>query len=435
MSASGERFSSRLGAVMTMIGVAIGLANVWRFPYMMGRYGGSAFLIVYLVCMLLFALPALTAEWALGRAVRRGPLMAFRGALGTRIGSLVGGMVMMTAMVAGSYYVLVIGNIAFTGLFALTRGFAPEQVVHYTGALNATSVQYPVAIVLVGAAMLIVHRGLNAGIARVSLVTVPFFLATVLYLIVNTFRMDGAAEALTEFLSPDFSSMGAQEYFAVLGQCFFSVGLGGTYMLVYGAYLDDTTHLGRTAFATVLGDSGAALSASLFLVPATLVLGVPMTSGPSLVFQTLPQLFYQMPGGEVVGGFFLLALALVALLSYLAALEVVVDGLTSIPALKLRRRRAINLVGMLQMLLILPTAMAPSLIGYLDLIFGSGMQLFGSVLAVIALSWGLGAATVVQQIVPAASAAVARLTVAWLRWVVPAALLIVLGAYMLSLVT
>ena len=434
MSGKAERFGSSVGAILTMLGVAIGLANVWRFPYMMGKYGGSAFLVIYLICALLFALPPLMAEWALGRATGRGPLLAFRTALGGRLGSLVGGMVLLTAAVAGSYYVLVIGKVAVTGFYAMLRGFSPEHMSGLRTALDEFIFQYPVAVLLVGCCMIIAHRGLNAVIARVSKFTVPLFFATILYLVVCTLRMDGAWTALEEFLHPDLASMGSREYFAVLGQCFFSVGLGGTYMLVYGSYLPDDLSIGRTAVFTVLGDTSAALSAALFLVPASIVLAIPLSTGPSLVFETLPLLFHRMPGGEFIGGLFLLALALVALLSYLPVIEILVDGLTSLPRLNMSRSQAINLAGGMQMLLILPTAIDPSLISFLDLFFGSGMQLIGSALAVIALSWGLGKSALTQQkLLPATNTLMSRMAAEWFRWVVPAVLFLVLGAYLKSL--
>jgi len=436
MTTTTERFASTLGALATMVGVAIGLANVWRFPYMMGRYGGSAFLIVYLSCMLLFALPALMAEWALGRATGHGPLLAFRRTLGNRIGTLAGTMVLVTAAVAGSYYVLVIGKVAIAGSYAMARGFSPAHVSGLQTALNEFVFQYPVGLLLICCSMYISHRGLNAGIARASKVTVPLFIATVIYLVVCTLRMDGAWSALARFLQPDFASMGPREYFAVLGQCFFSIGLAGSYMLVYGSYLPDDLSIGRTAILTVLGDTFAALAVALFIMPAVIVLAIPMTTGPSLVFETLPLLFYKVPGGEFVGGLFLLALALVALLSYLPVIELLVDGLTSISRLNLTRPRAIAVVGVMQMLFMLPTAIDPSLISSLDLFFGSGMQLLGSALAVIALSWGLGNTVLRRQgLLPAASGLTGLVAVTWFRWVVPAGLICVLVLYLKSLVS
>jgi len=435
MTTAPERFGTSLGALVTMVGVAIGLANVWRFPYMMGSYGGSAFLIVYLTCMLLFALPALMAEWALGRATGHGPLLAFRGTLGNRIGTLVGAMVLVTAAVAGSYYVLVIGKVAITGSYAMARGFSPAQMGGLRAALNEFIFQYPVGILLICCSMYISHRGLNAGIARASKITVPLFVATVIYLVVCTFRMDGAWSALARFLQPDFASMGPREYFAVLGQCFFSIGLGGSYMLVYGSYLPDDLSIGRTAILTVLGDTFAALAVALFIMPAVIVLAIPLTTGPSLVFETLPVLFHRMPGGEFVGGLFLLALALVALLSYLPVIEILVDGLTSISRLNLTRSKAIAVVGAMQIVLMLPTAIDPSLISFLDLFFGSGMQLLGSALAVIALSWGLGRSAMLRQgLLPSANRVTALVAATWFRWVVPAGLICVLVVYVKSLI-
>ncbi len=435
MNTARQYFGSRIGALLTPMRVAVGLANVWRFPYMMGQYGGSAFLIVYLGCMAVIAVPALMAEWALGRETRQGPMFAYRKALRSRWGYAIGALILVTVAVAGSYYILVIAQVAITGAFALFRGFDPPQVEQLNTALTSFHVQYPVAAGLVLASLFVSYRGLNAGISRISTITVPLFLAVLVYLIFNTLRIDGAGAALVEYLRPDFGSMGPREYFAVLGQTCFSVGLGGSYMLAYGSYLPNDLPLGRTAVATVVGDTGAALAAGMFLVPATIVLAVPLASGPSLIFDTMPALFPLMPGGEILGGVFLMALALVALLSYLPVIQILIDAMDAVPGIRVSRGQAICLVGILELLLMLPTALDPGLIGILDLIFGSGMQLFGTAIAATALGWGLGKSALVRQhLVPATGKVLSAVITGWFRWVLPAVLFTVLIVYLVSLV-
>ena len=122
---TGERFATRLGAWLSLLGVAIGLGNVWRFPYMMGRHGGSAFLLLYLGLTALFAAPLLAAEWGLGRRTRQGPIGSYRAAFGHRAGTALGGLLVVSILVADSYYMVVIGNILYTALFAAGRGFSP----------------------------------------------------------------------------------------------------------------------------------------------------------------------------------------------------------------------------------------------------------------------------------------------------------------------
>ena len=122
-----ELFSSRIATTLTMIGVAVGLGNVWRFPYMMGQYGGSAFLVVYVVFVLIFAIPAVTAEWSLGRYARHGPIGAMQHAFGP-FGRWIGYLLVLTVFIANSYYVVIVGNVAFSAFFAVSSGFTPATI-------------------------------------------------------------------------------------------------------------------------------------------------------------------------------------------------------------------------------------------------------------------------------------------------------------------
>ncbi len=427
-------FSSRVVTLLAMIGVTVGLGNVWRFPYMMGKYGGVAFLLLYLFFTLAFGIPAMMAEWALGRSTRQGPLGAMRAGLGPKAGTVVGAMLLLTVLIAGSYYVVVVANVVYTTVFSVGRGFDADTMPAFEAGLTNGWLQYVLALLVLLAALLVVWLGLKKGIEAVSRVFVPVFGLVILYLVFYAMSLEGAAGRLAEFLRPDFSSLGAEEIFAALGQSFFSLGLGGTFLLIYGSYLPDGMHIPGAALATGLGDAGSALLASLFIVPTVLVFGVPMDQGPGLIFDTLPTLFSRMPGGQVLGSAFLIALSMMAFLSMVAALEVIAGSFDeSAPGL-LTRKRVIVMTGVLQSILILPSALDPSLIGTLDLIFGSGMQVFGSVLALIALTWGLGRLTTLAQILGKSSGFRAEFMYRWLKWVVPAVLLVILVNYVVSAV-
>ena len=445
-----EIFSTRFATLMTMAGVAIGLGNVWRFPYMMGRYGGSAFLIVYLVFVVLFAVPALMAEWALGRQTRRGPVGAFTEAFGPLAGRIIGALLLATVLVADSYYLVVIANIVYAGGFSIVHGFGPEHLPAFEAGIGHGRLQYAIALGVLAMTLLVIHRGLRRGIEATSKVFVPFAGVIVLILVAYTLSLPGALVQLGRFLHPDFSALGAEQLFAALGQAFFSAGLGGTFMLVYGSYLRDNESIPGAAVLTALGDAGAALMAALFIVPAILVFGLDMSAGPSLIFATLPQLFGSMPGGQLVGSLFLIALAVMAFLSNVAAIEVFVDGIGELVPMRMQRGGIILVVLGVEAALMLPSALVPGTIGTLDLIFGSGMQVLGSALAVAALVWGLGQVTTLKQMFGArgatrasgensGTARAARSVTAWqaslfwwLRWVVPGALFAILLGYIHS---
>ncbi len=421
-----ELFSSRVATILTMIGVAVGLGNVWRFPYMMGQYGGSAFLVVYVIFVLIFAIPAVTAEWSLGRYTRHGPIGAMQRAFGP-FGKWVGYLLVLTVLIANSYYVVIVGNVAFSAFFAVSTGFTPATIPLYKASLDNGVLQAVVALLIVGAALWVVHRGIGKGIERVSRLFVPLFGIMIITLIIMALRLPGAIAALQEFLAPDFSQLTPTSLFAALGQAFFSLSLGGTFYLVYGSYLRDREDIPRTAIATGIGDAGAALLASLFIVPAVLALGLNMQAGPLLIFETLPRMFAAIPAGRFIGTAFLIGLWMMAFLSTVAAFQVIVAALTD--SFKFSRTKAALVVGGVEALLMLPSALNPDIIGTLDLIFGSGMQMLGSGLTIIALFWGCDKAVAVTQIFGGRTDGIRRLYLLWLKWAVPAALGILLSFY------
>ena len=410
-----------------MIGVSVGLGNVWRFPYMMGKYGGSAFLIMYLIFTVLFAIPALMAEWALGRETRKGPIGAFSAAFGSGLGKPIGYLLILTVLVADSYYLVVIANVIFTTYFSIAHGFTETSMGLFQTQLGNGVLQYVIAVATLVACLVVIYRGLNKGIESVSKIFVPFFGVVIIYLVINAFLLEGAPEKFAAFLNPDFSVIKAEQVFAALGQTFFSLGLGGTFLVIYGSYMQREQNIPRAAIATAFGDVGAAVLASLFIVPTVLVFGLDMSQGPTLIFSTLPELFNVMPAGRLLGSAFLLSLCMVAFLSAVAALEVAVGGLTDI--LKTSRTKIILALGGLELMLMLPSALYPNLIGILDLVFGSGMQVFGSALAVLGVVWGLGKIKTLNQIFGNSKENLANIYFVWIRWVVPVSLLFILISY------
>jgi NSS family neurotransmitter:Na+ symporter len=421
-----ELFSSRFATILTMVGVAVGLGNVWRFPYMMGQYGGSAFLFVYLLFVLIFAIPAVTAEWSLGRYTRHGPLGAMERAFGP-FGRWIGCLLVITVLIANSYYVVIVGNVAFSAAFAIFTGFTPRTIPIYSASLGNGALQAIVALLVIVAAIWVIHRGISKGIERVSKLFVPLFGIMIVTLIIMALNLPGAVAHLKAFLAPDFSRLTPTSLFAALGQAFFSLSLGGTFYLIYGSYLRDDENIPKTAIATGAGDAGAALLASLFIVPTVLALGLNMQAGPLLIFETLPRMFSEIPAGRFIGVAFLIGLWMMAFLSTIAAFQVIVAALTD--SFKFSLTKAAIIVGCVEAVLMLPSALDPGIIGTLDLIFGSGMQMLGSALAIIALFWGCDKAVATTQIFGDKTNGCRRIYLTWLKWAVPGTLAVMLVLY------
>lgn len=432
MTRSTTRFNSAIGSILTFAGIAIGLGNVWRFPYMMGSNGGSTFLITYVVFMLLLAVPAIMAEWSLGRATRCGPVEAYRQALGRKAGLIIGLIIIVTLAVADSYYMVMIAKIAYTGWFSTINGFNGSNITEYQSGLSSGWMTLSIAMAILLLGVVVLARGLRRGIEAISTLFVPLFGVIALIMIVHVLSLDGALEKISEFIRVDPSNFSSKLAFDAMGQACFSIGLGGAVSVMYGSYLKRKQGLVKTAIATGVIDTGAAFLASLFIIPAVLVFGIDLAAGPTLIFQTLPQLFASMPAGHLLGSLFLISLVLVAALTAIAALEAIIAGMSDLLGQRLSRKQLIVLVIVIELALMIPTSFHPDLIGVLDIFFGNGMFMVGSLMAVIAMSWGLGYRMTLNQIGGDSPTTLDRCLTLWLKYVVPLSLIVILVGYVLE---
>jgi NSS family neurotransmitter:Na+ symporter len=427
-----QRFTSHFTTLLTMAGLAIGLGNVWRFPYMMGQNGGSAFLLAYLVCMVLLAVPALACEWSLGRATRTGPVAAYRAVFGQGVGLLIGGVLLFSVFMALCYYSIIVTQVFYSAGFALRHGFSGQGIVEYHQGLGNSRLQYVLALAVIGASVWVVHRGLRKGIELANRLLVPVFGLIALYLVGVALSLDGAVPRLLAYLEPDFSRVGASVWFAAMGQACFSVGLSGVLHVMYGSYLKRSAKAVPAALTTSMMDAGAALLATLFVVPAVLVFGISMAAGPGLLFETLPRLFAVMPGGRYLATLFLLAWAMVSMLTMVATFDAVISGLSDLTRERFSRGRWTGLLTFAVAATMLPIAFNTHWIGTLDLVFGSGMFMLGSLLAVLGIGWGLGRGVLSEQLGPGLPPALERWLIGWVRYVVPLALSAILGGFIIS---
>jgi NSS family neurotransmitter:Na+ symporter len=419
-------FTSKITAIVTMIGVAVGLGNVWRFPYMMGQFGGGTFLFIYLIFVLLFAIPALTGEWALGRFTRKDPLGAFFEAFKSPVGKIIAVILVISLLIADSYYVVIIGNVIYTTFHSAVFGFENEAFA-LKDALSNNSLQFCIAEGLIIAGMFVLYKGLKKGIELISLIFVPFFALVMIYLLWHTLRLPGAIDKVLEFLSFDFSQLTAKNIFAAMGQAFFSLSLGGCILVIYGSYLKPKDKLIKMAFAISLGDLGAALLTSLIIVPTVLLFGLNLDEGYTLLFSTIPVMFTKIDGGQLLSILFLLSFSFIAFLSHIAALQLVTGTLAN--NTKLSFNKSIIYVGITLMSLTTFTGFFPQIIPILDLVVGSGMQVFGSAIALIALTRGFGKKVVLQQIFSGKNTKISSIYFIWLKWIIPLALGLTLILY------
>ncbi len=407
-----------------MVGVAVGLGNVWRFPYMVGRYGGGAFVLLYLVIAIVVGIPALMAEWSLGRHTRRGTLAAYR-AVGAPGGRALGWLLSFIVLAAVAYYNNAIGWVVYHAVAQIGAPLGlglegahilpPEQ--GFSGTSFGLQLFFTAMVVLAQVAVLL--RGLRGGIERASRVLTPLVFGTLLLLIVRSLTLPGAGEGVRWLLAFHPGDMNASVTMAALGQVVFSLALGGTFMVTYGAYLDDGMPLRRQAALTVAGDTLAGLLAGLALFPAIFAFGMEPSSGPGLLFATLPELFARIPAGWLFGSLFYVALAGAALLSGIAAYEVLVVGLAE--SLGWDRKRAIWTMAGATLVLAIPPMINLAVFVPWDLTFGSGGQTFGAVAAMATVGWVMARGDLLKQLGGDHPDAFDRFLAAWIRWVVPTA--------------
>ena len=416
-------FSSTWGTVLATAGVAIGLGNIWRFPYMMGKYGGVVFLLVYLAIVVAFGLPALMIEWSLGRHTRRGTWGAFErtGMPGGRFCSY---LLLLTVTMAASYYGVVLAWVLYFGV-AFAAAPMTSRIPPDFGALGGSVwTQALCVIATVGLGCAVLFFGVKRGIERISKLALPLFFVLFAVLIVRALTLDGAMAGLREFLKPQWGNFTGQTALAALGQAFFSLALGGTFMVVYGSYMRNKEDIPRSAVWTATADVTAALMAGLIVVPAALALGLPLDSGVPLMFEVMPEVFEKMPGGNLWGALFFISIFVVAMLSLMAAYEVIVAALTD--GLGWSRGRALAGVLIVELVLAVPAVLSGRYIELSDLIWGSTMQPVGAAIAVVAMTWFVSRTKTLEELRKNASLPVPTWLFYWTRYAVPLAIVVML---------
>lgn len=413
---------------MTMIGVAVGLGAVWRFPYMVGKFGGAAFVLFYLGVVLFIGIPALMAEWILGRHTQRGTLGAYeKGALPG--GKYVGYFLFFIVFWATGYYSNALGWVGFHAFGELVNVFGgnldagailpPQQGFDLTSFLLQLSMT---ALVIFTCGIVLV-KGLRKGIERTSKWIVPSLFVILIILIFRSVTLSGAKQGIDWFIgSFRFDALKPSVMAAALGMAFFSMSLGGTFMVIYGSYLEKKAVISKNAVFTGIAASLAGILAGFAIFPAVFAFGLEPNSGPGLIFSTLPKTFDLMPAGWVFGLLFFVGLFGAAYLSDVAAFEVLVGGL--LDNTKLDRKRAVFLICAIVYVLAIPPMINMKVFVPWDLTFGSGMQVLGSLLAVVTAAWFIKRYEFLKELNVGRSFFQTFLYW-WLRIIVPAAILFV----------
>ena len=356
-----ERLGSRLGFILLSAGCAIGVGNVWKFPWMVGQYGGGAFVLFYVIFLLILGLPIMTMEFAVGRASQKSPVRAYQ--VLEKPGSrwhIHGYLAMIGNYLLMMFYTTVCGwMLHYFYLTAAGRfvGATTEQV----GAVFGEMLSRPgvmagcmIAVVVIG--FLINSFGLQGGLERVTKVMMIALLAIMVVLAVNSIRTPGSSEGLRFYLIPDFSRMAetgvANVIVGAMNQAFFTLSLGIGAMEIFGSYMSDEQTLPGEAVRICILDTFVALMAGAIIFPACFTFGVAPGEGPALIFQTLPPLFVNMSGGRFWGTLFFLFMVFASFSTVLAVFENILA--VCMDTFGISRKKAVLINGVLLALLSLP---------------------------------------------------------------------------------
>jgi NSS family neurotransmitter:Na+ symporter len=344
-SSSRGSFTSRFGATVAVGGSVVGLGNIWRFPYLAGENGGAAFIVVYIFMSLFIAVPIMLSELSIGRRARLGLHGAMEKLAPRTPWRYTGTLGVVTALVIVSFYCVVAGwALNFLGR-SVVNGFAGQTPAEITGSLQLfiNSGWRPVVwmTVFLGLTSGIVYFGVEKGIERFNKILMPLLVLMLIGLGVNSFFLDGFREGITFVLKPDFSKINGSVMFEALGQAFFSLSIGMGCMTVYGSYVKKNESLPRIAGTVAVSDVCIAILSGIAIFPAVFTFGINPTSGPELVFMTLPNIFGQMPGGYWISIAFFAILFMAAITSSVSLVEAIVAWLSE--EFRMSRRRALAL--------------------------------------------------------------------------------------------
>ena len=410
-----QGWSSRFAFLMASIGFAVGLGNIWRFPYITGENGGAAFVLVYLACALIIGVPILMAEILLGRQGGQSPPNTLKRVAISQGRSArwqwLGGMNLLAAFIILVVYCVIAGWVLQYLYLALSGGFSSMDGEGASRQFNAVLSNNPgmvfwtyLSLLLTGS---IICAGVQKGIERAVVVLMPLLFVLLVVLVIYNVFAGGFREAVHYLFAPDFSKIDGSVLLAAMGQAFFSIGVGMAAMMTYGAYLPQAVSIPRSVLLIIFADTTVALMAGLVIFPAVFNNGLDPVGGPGLIFKTLPVAFASMPGGLWVAVLFFLLLSVAAITSMVGLIEPLTAWLEEYKGMN-RRRSAVLILVVVTLLSLF------SMLGYnhlgdyqwagkdingvLDYVSNQILLPLGGLLIAVFVGWGLNREVSVEQL-------------------------------------
>ena len=339
-------FKSTVGFVLACVGSAVGMGNIWMFPYRLGQYGGAAFLIPYLIFIALFGFVGLSAEFALGRMAKTGTLGAYAYCWKNKFGKYIGWLPLLGSLGIAIGYSVILGWVFRSIQGVLTNELLTNDIPAFFTNMTQSFSNVPCHFLVLFVTCLLLFTSATNAIEKVNKVLMPAFFILFIILAIRVSLFNGAIEGYKFLFVPKWEYLLNKEtWIMAMGQAFFSLSITGSGMIVYGAYLKDDVDIPKASMQTAIFDTIAAMLAALAIMPAVSSFGIDPVSGPSLMFLTLPEVFKQMPLGNFFALFFFISVSFAGITSLINMLEAVCESWQN--RFHISRKKAVLLCGII----------------------------------------------------------------------------------------
>ncbi len=360
----GSGFSSRIGFVLAAAGSAVGLGNIWRFPYLAAKYGGGMFLLVYLILAVTFGFTLMTAEICIGRKTGKSALTAYKD-VNSKF-SVLGILASLVPIIIFPYYCVIGGWVVkFLFVYGKGEGAAATADGYFGGFISSASGPVICLLIFLVLTALVVVFGVQKGIENVSKVMMPLLIVMSLGLAVYSLTLEGAMDGLVYYIKPNFKEFSLKTVVAAMGQLFYSMSLAMGIMITYGSYMRKEDNIEKSVRNIEIFDTLVAFLAGMMIIPAVFAFSngdmEKLQAGPTLMFITLPQVFDSLPGGNILGLVFFILVLLAALTSAISLMETIVAIVME--KLKMKRIPACIVVFVVSLLIALPSALGYGVLG------------------------------------------------------------------------
>lgn len=356
-----EKWGSKIGFVLAAAGSAIGLGNIWKFPYVVGENGGAAFIIIYIICVFAIGLPVIIGEILLGRTTQRNPVGAFKALSNSKFWPYVGAMGVFAGFLILSFYSVVAGwsvGYIYEAANGVFYSFDSPQSAgnHFKQLTENINWGIGMLALFMLMSMFFVYAGVQKGIEKGSKILMPLLFILIIIVMIRGLTLEGSGQGLAFLFKPDWSKVSPTTILEALGQAFFTLSLGMGAMLTYGSYMSKDDNVPKASLQIVFLDTMIAIIAGIAIFTAVFATGQNASEGPGLIFHTLPIVFTKMPGGYFVGIIFFILLTIAALTSAISLLEVVTAYF--VDEKKWKRHNAVLVFGFSAFLIGIPSVLS-----------------------------------------------------------------------------